>query len=154
MIRTFSLSATQEVDWDLLVIALQSRPEIIAAYLYGSFAEGVATERSDMDIGVLLESSVDLRDSLEYRIELAEELSSRMGREVEVVVLNEAPPLLQFQAIKCRQILFERDPELRALFEMRVMSRFYDSTRFFDFHARQLRDALKRGELGVRQKSR
>jgi hypothetical protein len=143
----------QNVDGTLLSTALQQHTEITAAYLYGSFAEGVAHQRSDVDVAMLLEESFNLEHFLEYRMELADELSQLLSREVDVVVLNEAPLLLQFQAIKCRQILFERDPEKRALFEMRVMSRFYDYQRFFDFHARQLRDALKRRELGVREKS-
>jgi hypothetical protein len=143
----------QRLAGERLPGAFKHHAEVVAAYLYGSVAEGVAHSRSDVDIAVLLDESFDLKRSLEYRIELAEELSQLLEREVDVVVLNEAPVLLQFQVIRCRRILYERDAERRALFEMRVMGDYYDYERYFDFFARELRDALKRGELGVRETS-
>lgn len=143
----------QRVKVARLPDAFKPRREVVAAYLYGSVAEGVAHAESDVDVAVLLDESFDLKRSLEYRIELAEELSQLLKREVDVVVLNEAPVLLQFQVIRCRRILFERDVETRANFEVRVMSFYYDYKRYFDFFARELRDALKRGEVGVRETS-
>ncbi|MFZ5646035.1 MAG: nucleotidyltransferase, partial [Bacillota bacterium] len=54
----------------------------------------------------------------------------------EIVILNEAPRLLQFQVIQKGHVIFERDAEQRALFEMHTASRYYDYKRYFDFHAR------------------
>ena len=51
------------VDTEAIVASLlafaQTRPELVALYLYGSHATGTARRDSDIDVAVLLASSVD-----------------------------------------------------------------------------------------------
>ncbi|MFZ5646034.1 MAG: type VII toxin-antitoxin system MntA family adenylyltransferase antitoxin, partial [Bacillota bacterium] len=96
----------------LLAQYFQKRPEIIAAYLFGFRAEGVARADSDVDIAVLMDSSPS--DSLKYRLEVMEETRRIVRLNTEIVILNEAPRLLQFQVIQKGHVIFERDAEQRA----------------------------------------
>ncbi|MHB8919336.1 MAG: type VII toxin-antitoxin system MntA family adenylyltransferase antitoxin [Desulfocucumaceae bacterium] len=132
----------------LLAQYFQKRPEIIAAYLFGSRAEGVARTDSDVDIAVLMVSPPP--DSLRYRLEVMEDTRRLVRLNTEIVILNEAPRLLQFQVIQKGSIIFERDADQRALFEMDTAGRYYDYKRYFDFYARQLAERIKEGGLGVR----
>jgi hypothetical protein len=131
-----------------LTAYFSARPEIQAAYIFGSYAEGVARPDSDVDLAVLL---IPLpKDTLKYRLNLMDETQKILRLNTEVIVLNEAPRLLQFQVIQKGKVIFERDPDKRALFEMSVASRYYDYKRYFDYHARQLAERIKEGGLGVR----
>ncbi|MEW6245060.1 MAG: nucleotidyltransferase domain-containing protein [Bacillota bacterium] len=122
------------------------RREVVAAYLFGSRAEGVARRDSDADVAVLLDESV--QGSFDYRMRMADELERLLKTSVDLVVLRNAPLLLQYQILKRGRIVFERDVDRRAVYQMRVMGRYYDYKRFFDFHSKHLRETIKQRGLG------
>jgi len=130
----------------LLAQYFARRPEITAAYLYGSYAEGVARPDSDVDIAVLTDPVPG--NTLKYRLEVMEDTRRLVKRDTEVIILNEAPRLLQFQE---GSIIYERSADKRAFFEMDIAGRYYDYKKYFDFHARHLASRIKEGGLGVRQ---
>jgi predicted nucleotidyltransferase len=70
---------------------------VASAYLFGSHAEGRAHRESDVDVGVLFQWACHPTpgDRFEARIRLGSDLISVVHHnEVDVVVLNDAPPLL------------------------------------------------------------
>lgn len=72
-------------------------PEVVSLYLFGSVAEGTTHRDSDIDVGVLVDrdAAPSRADRSELRVRLGSELIALTGRnEVDVVVLNDAPPLL------------------------------------------------------------
>lgn len=72
-------------------------PGLVSAYLFGSYAAGHAHRDSDVDVGVLLGWKVYPTASarFEERVRLAAQLPGALGvREVDIVVLNDAPPHL------------------------------------------------------------
>ena len=75
---------------------LKEYPEIELAFLFGSFAAGTVTTESDVDIAILCR-----RDpSLDRREEIRSALSAGMKREVDLVVLNGASPIVRMQVLK------------------------------------------------------
>jgi predicted nucleotidyltransferase len=77
----------------------ESHPDlgVASVYLFGSRAEGRAHRESDVDVGILLDwdRHPGSRDRFEMRIRLGSDLISAVGcNEVDVVILNDAPPLL------------------------------------------------------------
>lgn len=102
-----------------LAAFLATQPDVIAAYLFGSLAQGRAHPRSDIDVAVLL-AAMDLEAAFHRRLRLMEDLRPYADREVDVVVLNIAPPLLQYQVLKHGRLLYERDRSARVNFEVRV----------------------------------
>jgi len=127
----------------------EKKTEVIAAYLFGSYAEGVARPDSDVDIAVIIEPLP--ADTLKYRLEVMEDTRRLVKIKTEIVILNESPRLLQFQVIQKGRVIYERSADQRALFEMDTAGRYYDYKRYFDFHARHLAERIKEGGLGVRQ---
>jgi predicted nucleotidyltransferase len=87
---------------DLLPVLLRAFGEfpaegVLAVYLFGSHADGRAHRESDVDVGVLLdrERFPSRNARFDARLRLAGWLAGRLRpREVDLVVLNDAPPLL------------------------------------------------------------
>jgi predicted nucleotidyltransferase len=103
---------SETIDWQQTAQVWQESPQVIAAWAFGSARDGTARPGSDVDIAVLLESP----PSLEERIELLAKLETALQfAEIDLVVLNDAGPMLRFEAISGRP-LFCRDPSRRATF--------------------------------------
>ena len=113
-------------------------PEIIARfpsvqvfYLFGSHADGGAEDRSDVDVAVFTDGSEDTAMELELGVYLQHNLK----REVDVVIMQKVSPILQHEVLKARKRLYERDPELRAILEVKSFrdyldARYYQEKRF------------------------
>ena len=88
-----------------LLPLFEADPRVVGVFLFGSQANGLATLRSDVDLGVLFDGDVDLK------AELALEVNTRraLGVRVDVVNLNRANQRLRFAAVRGR-VIFERDP--------------------------------------------
>lgn len=87
---------------------------VASAYLFGSHAEGRAHRESDVDVGVLLQwdRHPTSRDRFAMRIRLGSDLISVVRcNEVDVVILNDAPPLLGRKVIYGIRV-FLGDPEV------------------------------------------
>ena len=96
------------------------RHHITLAYLFGSRAEGRARPSSDTDIAVLLPYNHFKALTLDSRVNLINAIFDALGTEnADVVILNEAHPLLAYEVIKHGKILYE-DPKTRPSAEYAV----------------------------------
>lgn len=129
---------------DPIAVILNHYPEVIAGYLFGSVAEGVDHRRSDLDIAVLLDEEIDKFHRFELGLGIGDELERRLR---DLLILNQAPIALSFRAIRGKLVL-ERDPVKRSLFEARVMSRYYDHKRYYQFLSQVLRKRVEEGRFG------
>ena len=79
-----------------LVTTLEGTRGVASAYLFGSIAAGRGHRESDVDVGVLLDRQVypHAVDRFEVRLRLIGRLQAAAGREVDLVILNDAPPQL------------------------------------------------------------
>ena len=78
-----------------LTEALEPRPEILEAYLFGSRARGDAHSRSDVDVAVYVDDARAATGPFGYQADLTTHLMTALGTDViDVVVLNRAPALL------------------------------------------------------------
>ena len=110
-----------------LAMLFESEKRVLVAYLFGSYARGLETPRSDVDIAVLL-SEVPERP-LEYYLHLEHELAKVLEMDVDLVFLNDAPPLLKYQVIKYGKLLFSRDERVRVMFEAKSLCEYLDFSR-------------------------
>jgi predicted nucleotidyltransferase len=128
---------SKKIDWNRTKGVWTARPEIIAAWVFGSAQRGQIRSGGDADIGVLFESL----PSVDAQLELLAELQQALQIEaVDLVVLNEANPILRFEAISGRA-LFCRDAGRRAEFASLTAREFEDEMAF-------LQRALNRAALG------
>jgi uncharacterized protein len=83
---------------------------VVLAYLFGSQAEGTARPSSDIDIAVLLPPGTPREQFFDRRLSLINAAMDVLHTsKVDLVVLNEAGPLLMHQVVKFGRVLYE-DP--------------------------------------------
>ncbi|MHB1420677.1 MAG: hypothetical protein ACYCX4_14040 [Bacillota bacterium] len=58
-----------------------------------------------------------IQDTFAYRIEIADELARLVRTPVDLILLREAPLLLQFLIFKNGKIVFDRDADQRAYYQ-------------------------------------
>jgi uncharacterized protein len=127
---------------------LQDEEEILALYLFGSHSQGLAHIRSDVDLALLLAPEVDAGCFFKYRLRYVAELKRFFVGELDLIILNQVPPLLEFQVLKNGQLLFDRNPNVRAKLEMRMLNRYYLSKRSYEYHFEHLIQRIKEEGLG------
>jgi predicted nucleotidyltransferase len=98
---------------------------VVAVYLYGSVARGQARPSSDVDLGVLYETTppetlAGLGFDLAYDLELA------IRHTVDLVVLNRAPSDLTHRVLRDGIIVVERDRARRIEFEVKTRNEYFD----------------------------
>ena len=129
---------------DRLRNRIATLPAVRLAVLFGSTARGEARPRSDVDLGVLLDP-----DTRDLRIHVEAELGRAAEREVDVIYLGEAPPLLRFEISREGVLLFEKEDGLWTDVKVRAMVDWWDwapYARMFTAAAvRRLREKVKHG---------
>ncbi|MEW6594385.1 MAG: nucleotidyltransferase domain-containing protein [Thermodesulfobacteriota bacterium] len=101
-----------------------SEPLVLFAYLFGSQARGVTGPLSDLDLAVYLDGRVDL---FATRLRLMASLAKRIRTEkFDLVVLNEASPVLRYEVVKGGLVLKESKAR-RVLFETEAMRSYLDT---------------------------
>lgn len=129
---------------DRLRRAVADLPAVRLAVVFGSVARGEERPGSDMDVAVRLDP-----DSSALRQEIEAALGRAAGREVDVVYLDEAPPLLRFEIGADGVVLVERQPHAWADFRARSMTDWWDwaptAKRIEDAALRRLRASVADG---------
>jgi predicted nucleotidyltransferase len=130
-----------------LTEALERRPEVLEAYLFGSRAQGRAHAHSDVDVAVFVGEAPASPFGVEA--ELATALMAALGEDrVDVVLLNRAPPLLYHRVLRDGVRLVSRDPRATTVREGRALSRFCDYVAQLAKLDRAVRDRIAGGEFG------
>ena len=83
---------------------LGKHAEVKLAYVFGSWAEGRATGRSDVDVAIYVGDRLGWRDY----VALKNELEDAVGRPVDLLVLDDAPPALAYQAVARGKLVSRR----------------------------------------------
>jgi predicted nucleotidyltransferase len=141
---------TLSADITALTEYLTAQPDVIVAYLFGSRATGRARAASDVDVAALLNEE-DSFARFERRLQLMVEVSDVCGREADVIVLNDAPPLLQHQVLRHGRLLYERDRRARIEFEIRAGKVYADLEPMRRFFRQALFREVKEVGLGGRR---
>ncbi|WP_440948017.1 type VII toxin-antitoxin system MntA family adenylyltransferase antitoxin [Methanosarcina sp. T3] len=129
----------KELLCDVLPEFFKSREYVELAYLFGSTAEGTEGPLSDIDIAVYLSGKLTKGERIEKRLELMGELSSLLRTDnVDLLVMNDAAPVINFEVIRPNVPLFVRNEDLKLDVEQQVMSRYLDRKYHEDFLNREL----------------
>lgn len=108
------------------------RHPLLFAYLFGSQGKGNVHPHSDIDIAAFVSPKLSPARRNDLRLTLASDLMEGLGRnDLDLVILNDAPPFLAFQAIQPGVVLFSRDELARTRYEARTMSLYFDRLHYF-----------------------
>ena len=121
-------------------------PAVVTAWLFGSHAESRAHAESDVDVGVLLDRQLvpGASQRFDLRVRLTSDLIHALGNnDVDLVVLNDAPPLFARRIIRTGTELFCRDRDLDRDFRRDVQIRAADLAPYLARYRRMTLDALR-----------
>lgn len=103
--------------------ALAKQP-VKLAYLYGSYARGQETPKSDIDIAVIMNENSKKAD---YEIANELHLSINNGSLINVVTINEKTNSIFLHSIlKTRVVLISKNERERVSFEVKTTKKYWD----------------------------
>lgn len=121
------------------VSVLAARPDVTLAYVFGSTARGERRADSDIDIAVLF----DVQPSATEQLALRDALCAAAQIPVDLVVLNDASPLLAHEVISEGRALLVTETAAQALFEMRAIAFYLDTAHLRNVQLDYLRERVK-----------
>lgn len=120
--------------------------DILAVYLYGSFAKGTAHKRSDIDFGVLFNAPIKTYSRLGEIINDLSDLKLPGEPDVRNIDLDDSPVYLM--NVIQGQLIYSRNEIKRTHFEVAVLSEFYDTQRLRDTKRFYTQKGLQEGTYG------
>lgn len=111
---------------------LGNDPRVACAYLFGSRARGTADSASDYDLAVLTSFWVPATERLRLQSNWGIELGRALATDrVDLVLLEQASPLLAHRVLRDGVLLCSRDETARVRFEVAALRDYFD-TRLLD----------------------
>jgi predicted nucleotidyltransferase len=101
---------------------LSKRGEIVFAYVFGSFSEGLPFH--DIDVGIYL-TAITEEQATQYSLDLGQILSSRLRIPVDVRLLNFAPISFLYHVIRGKRV-FERDEKTSSQVVEQTIQKYLD----------------------------
>lgn len=95
---------------------------LIAVYVFGSFAKSVQTKKSDLDLAVLPKEKLNPI----FLWELSKKISFKIKRDVDLIDLLDANTVLRFQIINEGELFYCKDKNKCAFFENTTDSMYLD----------------------------
>jgi predicted nucleotidyltransferase len=133
---------------DGVAMCVSKKREIQAAYVFGSVASGRVRPGSDVDIAVLLNPKSARLGSLRYRLQLAAEIANAIGRsDVDLVILNDASPVLAHQVLSKGKLAFERSARARIEFQVRTVNTYLDTEPMRALYRQYLKKRIREGKI-------
>ena len=143
-------SALDAVGRERLRDALD-RNGVAAAYVFGSQARGNPGPLSDVDVAVWAAPGSNPSRRFALRLELARAATRALdGETVDLVVLDDASPLLRQRAWRDGELLVDRDPRTRIRDEARALVEFLDTKPLREQTAAGVSNRIAEGRFGRR----
>jgi len=126
-----------------IVKYFEGRPEVVAAYLFGSRARGLEKQYSDVDLGVLVENDA-LSDQNDLRTDYAIGVARILRKDLHIVIMNHVGEGILEQIFRHGKCVFERNPGILSRFKMVRYSMMAD----FGYHRNLMEKAFVSKILG------
>jgi len=97
---------------------------LAAVYLFGSVASGREQADSDVDIALLYKEG-EVPDTNKQLL-ICDELTSVLEKEVDLLILNDASPIIRMQVLKKGKKIFERDRKENNRFFVQTINEYCD----------------------------
>ncbi|MDQ1331419.1 MAG: uncharacterized protein QG578_1687 [Thermodesulfobacteriota bacterium] len=107
-----------------VIEVLSTDQRVLFAYLFGGLAAGRVRPLSDVDIAVYLNDTLELAD---YKLKLFDKVTEVLGTaELDLVVLNTAPISIAGRILQNKQLLIDKEPFRRHIYESLTLREFFD----------------------------
>lgn len=117
-------------------------PQVVLAYLFGSFLRG--EKFNDLDLGLVLDETLCEQDQWSCVLAVGREMEKALRYQVPVDVrlLNEAPVRFQHRVIASGRLIFARSEAERIRYEKRTLLDYLDFKEMDDFFDKKLLEAI------------
>ena len=117
------------INYELMINGLKeffnTRNELLFAWLFGSMATQKMNKFSDVDIAVYVKDE-RLIDDYDWYLELKVQLMKITKREVDLIILNSAAPLVKHAANMQKCVLLSRIPLFEAEYSLAIIKEYND----------------------------
>lgn len=147
----FSLEALQK----RLLPFFEQCPEVAFAVIFGSVATNRVTPLSDLDIAVFIDRLKICESAYPYGYHanlLSRLMSLLKTNELDIVILNDAPPVLKHRILTQGKTVFCRAPSIQRKIFIQALHRYQDTARlrriqqiYFQRDLKNLGDAKPHG---------
>ena len=129
-----------------IIKVLEKEPQVLFAYLFGSYAKGTQDKKSDIDIAIYLRDQNLLEIDPLYPSRLAIKIEKVLveKRTVDVRVLNDSTLRFKSQVLRYGKLLHSKDEKKRIEFETSSLAHYYDFKPFLEMY-----DAARKVRLGI-----
>lgn len=119
------------------------REGMLLAYLFGSCSKkgGKPGPLSDLDFAVYLEKTLSKTKIHKLHLEILSDLVSILGDDIDLVIMNDASKLMQFNIIKDGEILLQKSEEEKIEIESEILRTYFDAKYYLE---RQAEDKISR----------
>jgi predicted nucleotidyltransferase len=123
------------------VKSILSEEQVLFAYVFGSQVRGDVGMLSDIDMAVYFHEHLNASQRFHRKLKVMAKLSLLFKRDdIDVVILNEAYPLLEHRIIRGGEVIFSRDEKRRINYEVRAVMRYLDFKPFLESYTRETLD--------------
>lgn len=105
-----------------IIESIKNHPDVIAIYLFGSYAKGEQSPMSDVDIAVILGNPNPENEA---------EVGSLISPEIDVVLFHRLPLHIKFEIFRYGKELFVRDEGKLVEIKLKVMREYLDTYRMY-----------------------
>lgn len=94
----------------VLIDLVSGDTDVLALFVFGSFATGELKPLSDLDLGVLLDKKLSSQERFDKHLDLIGKFTALMHTdEIDIIILNDAPIRFVNKVLNTGKLLFERD---------------------------------------------
>ena len=116
---------------------LEPMNEITLAFLFGSVVKRDSFQ--DVDVAVHLVHDFPRTKYLDFQLDLQLYLQKALKNEVDLIILNEAPPLLRYKVLKTGTLIVEKDRAAFRDFFRQTIYEYFDFLPVFDLYREKMR---------------
>ncbi len=127
-----SLKAYRDADGKIKKIF--DRNGVLLAYVFGSVAQEKTGPLSDIDFAVYFEESLSKSEREDLYLDILNDLIEPLGDDIDLVSMNKANLLLNFNIIKSGEILFQKNETVKVQIEAEIMRKNLDMKHYRKRH--------------------
>jgi predicted nucleotidyltransferase len=126
----------------------RSKDDVVFAYVFGSYAEGKEKTGSDIDVAVYIINNEE-DEYFKLKLNYKYELENILKNPIDLIIMNNAPPLLNHEIFKNGIILKNSSPTILSQFRVKnfyfYLDQMYIINKYLDSTKEKIREVIKNG---------